>query len=33
VEKGGIMINEERRKNNLPSVDLVFVDMILVSEE
>lgn len=33
VEKGGQIINKARADNGLPSVDLVFADMILVSEQ
>ena len=32
VEKGGKMINDARTKNGLPSIELVFVDMILAEE-
>ena len=33
VEKGGKMVNDERKKNGLKELDLVFVDMILVGED
>ena len=33
VEKGGNMINETRAKNGLNSLDLLFVDMILASQD
>ncbi len=32
VEKGGQMINTARTKNDLPPLDLVFIDMILAEE-
>ena len=33
VEKGGVMINEVRAKNNLQPLELVFVDMILAETD
>lgn len=33
VEKGGLIINDLRKKNGLPEVVLVFADMVMASED